>query len=134
MPEIEIKDKPELRTFLRKVTELSFTGIVWGIWAYLFLPVLNIILWVLGIRYFQIKVIEEVGYLELLAMMNRLGWTILIVFLVLRIWGYYNYWRFGRRNRRNSVSPASIEQIARYYNIPSEELKQLISRKEITLP
>lgn len=131
MPEIEIKDNPKLKSFLRKVTELSFTSVIWGMWIYLFLPILNITLWVLGVRYFHIEVIEEVGYLELLDLLNKLGWTVLVLFVAFRSWGYYNYWRFGRRNRRKTVSPTVVEELAGYFQIPLEQVEQLRSKKEV---
>ncbi len=134
MPEIEIKDNPKLKSFLRKVTELSFTSVIWGIWIYLFLPILNITLWVLGVRYFNIEVIEKVGYLELLGLLNKLGWTVLVLFVALRSWGYYNYWRFGRRNRRKTISPTVVEELAGYFQIPLEQVEQLISKKEVIWP
>jgi poly-beta-1,6-N-acetyl-D-glucosamine biosynthesis protein PgaD len=61
MPEIEIKDLPGIKSFLRNTAELSFTGFVWGIWIYMFLPILNIIMWFLGFSFFYIEVIEKSG-------------------------------------------------------------------------
>jgi len=54
MPEIKIIDKPKLKTFLRTITELTFTSVMWGFWIYLFLPLVNVVLWLFGIRYFYI--------------------------------------------------------------------------------
>lgn len=131
MTEIEIKDKPQLKTILRKITELSFTTIMWIFYSYLFLPVLNIILWLLGIRYFYVEVIEGVGYMEILDLFNKMGWTILIVFGTLRIWGYYNYRRFGKRDRRKAIPNNNIEQIYRHFQIPKEIILDLQLKKEV---
>ncbi len=131
MPEIEIRDNPKLRSFFRNITEMTFTGVVWGVWVYLLLPVVNLLLWVFGFRYMKIAVIEQVGYKEFLDLMDKMGWTVLIVFLVLRIWGYYNYVRFGKRSRRKATPPATIEQLAGHYNIPEEDVKRMRSEKEV---
>lgn len=132
MPEIEIRDNPKFRSFLRNITETSFTGVMWGVWMYLLLPLVNIVLWFFGIQYFHVRVIEEVGYKDLLALLDKIGWTVVAVFLVLRLWGYYNYRRFGMKNRRSSSRISHDAHIAKIFNIPSEDIKRLQSEKEIS--
>jgi poly-beta-1,6-N-acetyl-D-glucosamine biosynthesis protein PgaD len=132
MPDIEIRDNPKMRSFLRSITEMSFTGVVWVIWAYLLLPVINIILWLLGFKYFNIAVFEKLGYREFLELMGKVGWLVVIVFLVMRLWGYYNYVRFGKRTRRKSSPPVTIEQLAVHFQIPVEQIENMQAQKETT--
>jgi poly-beta-1,6-N-acetyl-D-glucosamine biosynthesis protein PgaD len=134
MAEIEIIDKPNLKTFLRNITELSFTSIMWAFWLYLLLPLLNILIWFLGIRYFYFEVIKLAGYRELLNLLVRTGWVIIVVFLVLRLWGYYNYRRFGRRERRRSLPPDGREKMTAYFQVPLEKIEDIQSSKEIVWP
>lgn len=134
MPEIKIIDKPKLKSLLRNVTELSFTGIMWGLWLYLFLPLLNLVLWLLGIRYFYIEVIENAGYKELINLLSRLGWIILVVFLIMRLWGYYNYRRFGKRDKRKSLPSNVDKEMAEYFQIPLEQVLDLQLSKEVVWP
>ncbi|RJR19812.1 MAG: poly-beta-1,6-N-acetyl-D-glucosamine biosynthesis protein PgaD [Nitrospiraceae bacterium] len=131
MPEIEIRDNPKLRSFFRNITELTFTGFVWGIWAYLLLPLVNIIMWIVGLRIIERSVVEELGYAEMLDLIGKMGWIILVVFLILRLWGLYNYKRFGKRSRRKSSSPVTTEQLAAHFNIPAEQVVSMRSQKEI---
>lgn len=131
MPEIEIRDNPKLKSFLRNIVELTFTGFVWGIWAYLLLPLVNIVMWVVGLRFIEISVIEQLGYKEMIDLMGKMGWIVLIVFLVLRLWGFYNYKRYGQRTRRKGSMPVTIEQLAAHFQIPAEEVKDMQSKKEI---
>jgi biofilm PGA synthesis protein PgaD len=131
MAEIEIRDNPKLKSFLRNITESGFTGVMWGIWIYLLLPVINIILWLLGVRYFHITVIEQVGYQELLGLVSRMGLIVLTIFLIMRLWGYYNYRKFGRKSRRRGNVPGTVEQLAAHYNISVGLVKNYQSKKEI---
>lgn len=131
MAEIEIRDNPKLRSFLRNITESGFTGVMWGIWIYLLLPVINIILWLAGIRYFHITVVEQVGYQEFLDLVRKMGWIVLTIFLVLRLWGYYNYRKFGKKSRRRHNVPVTIEQLAAHYRISVDLVKIYQSKKEI---
>jgi len=134
MPEIKIIDNAKLKSFPRNVSELSFTMLVWALWLYLFLPLLNIILWLLGIHFFYAEVIEKAGYLQLLSLFTRMGWSILVVFAVLRFWGYYNYFRFGKKDRRKFASSTTVEQLSGFFNISSEKIVELQSKKEVVWP
>jgi biofilm PGA synthesis protein PgaD len=134
MSEIEIIDKPNLKNFLRNITELSFTSLMWGFWLYLFLPLLNILIWLLGIRYFYVEVIKLAGYKELLNLLVKTGWVILAVFLVLRLWGYYNYRRFAKRERRKNLPPDEREKMVVYFQIPLEKIQDIQSSKELVWP
>lgn len=133
MPEIIIRDNPGLKSLPRKIVEMGFTGFVWALWVYLLLPFVNILIWVFGIKYFHFSVIEQVGYMELMDLFKKMGWIVLIIFLVMRLWGYYNYYRFGRRCRRESAKPASFDQLAAHFNIPSERIKTMQRQKEVVM-
>ena len=134
MPEIEVRDNPGLRSFLRNVTETTFTGFVWAIWIYLLLPVINITIWIFGFGFMNLSVIEQVSYEELLDLLIKMGWAVLIVFLVFHLWGYYNYIRFGKKSRRKSSATVTIEQLAAHYRIPADEIRKLQEQKEIVWP
>lgn len=131
MPEIEIRDNPGLRSFFRNIIELTFTGFVWGIWVYLLLPLVNIVMWIAGLRFIETSIIEQLGYKELIDLMSKMGWIVLIVFLILRLWGFYNYRRYGKRTRRKGSLPVTVEHLAARFRIPAEQVKDMQSRKEI---
>ncbi|MBT9537848.1 MAG: poly-beta-1,6-N-acetyl-D-glucosamine biosynthesis protein PgaD [Thermodesulfovibrionales bacterium] len=134
MPEIEIIDKPKLKGFIRNIMELSFTSIMWVFWLYLFLPILTVVLWLTGIRIFYIEVIEDAGYRELINLWGKVGWSIIVVFLILRLWGFYNYWRFGKRERRKRFPSNTYHKLAEYFQIPLEQIPTLQSSKEVVWP
>jgi poly-beta-1,6-N-acetyl-D-glucosamine biosynthesis protein PgaD len=134
MSEIKIIDKPNLKRFTKNISEWSFTTVMWAIYLYLILPVLNVILWLLGVQIIFMEVIEKSMYLHLLNLLENLGWCILIVFGILRIWGYYNYIRFGRKNRRKEASCVTIEQLAEFFELPPEQILRLQSQKEVFWP
>jgi poly-beta-1,6-N-acetyl-D-glucosamine biosynthesis protein PgaD len=81
-----------------------------------------------------VEVIEKAGYLQLLNLFYKMGWSILVVFTVLRFWGYYNYLRFGKKDRRKFVSSTTAEQLSGLFNLPPEQIVELQSKKEVTWP
>lgn len=134
MPEIEIVDTPKLKSFIRDTTEWSFTTLVWAFWLYLLLPFLNIVLWFLGFRYFYMAMFETAGYQQLINLLGKMGCAVLIVFLILRSWGYYNYMRFGKKDRRKSTPSTTAEQLSQFFHVPPEQIPELQSKKEVVWP
>ncbi|UCD36489.1 MAG: poly-beta-1,6-N-acetyl-D-glucosamine biosynthesis protein PgaD [Nitrospiraceae bacterium] len=134
MPEIEIRDNPKLRGYFRSITEMTFTGFVWGIWVYMLLPIANVIMWIVGVRFIDAAVIEQLGYKQMIELIAKMGWIVIVVFLVLRLWGYYNYIRFGKKSRRKGSQVVTSEQLATHFQIPSHEVEILQMQKEVTWP
>ena len=134
MPEIKIIDNPKVKSFIRNIGEWSFTTLMWGLWIYLFLPLLNVILWLLGFHLFYVKVIERGGYIHLLNLLGKVGWAVLLIFGILRLWGYYNYVRFGRKNRRKIVAPTTADQLSGFFHLPPDQVLELQSKKEVVWP
>lgn len=128
---IRIIDNPELKTVLRNMGEWSFTTFMWALWIYLFLPLINIILWIFGGHRFYLTVVEEARYRDVIAMFQNMGGFVLIVFLVLRGWGYYNYHRFGKRERRKASNPASAKQMGQFFHLTEDEVVALQHQKEV---
>jgi len=128
---IEIIDRPQLRSTLRNVGEWSFTTIMWVLWGYFFLPMINLLLWLLGGGHILAVIIYQAHYRDLIRMIQTTGWFALAIFVVLRGWGYYNYHRYGKRERRLSVPPASTEALAAFFNLSEAATIRIQHQKEI---
>jgi len=134
MAEIHIITKPELKSKTRSLTELGITGLVWGLWLYLFLPIANILLWVVGISTFQQEFIAEGGVYVFIELIQQMGWVILAAFLIMRLWGLYNYYHFGRHDKRTHEMPDSIEKLCHFYQLKPDELGVIENNKETIWP
>lgn len=134
MNNIAIIDQPELKSKLRLMTEFGITGLIWALWIYLLLPLANAFLWIFGISTFKFEFFEKGGVIVFIELVQQMGWLILTVFLVMRVWGLYNYYHFGRRNRRNHEMPDSIEKLCRFYHLHPNELQLLSRRKQLLWP
>ncbi len=128
---IVIIDRPDLKTVLRNMGEWSFTTFMWVLWVYLFLPIINILLWVFGGHRFYITVVQEAHYQDAIDMFQNTGWFVLIVFLILRGWGLYNYHRFGKRERRKQASPVSMDQMADFFQVTEATVARMRDQQEV---
>ena len=128
---IQLLDHPDLKTVLLNMGEWSFTTFMWAVWIYLFLPLINILLWIFGGHLFYVSVVDEAHYRDAVTMFQNMGIFVLIVFLILRGWGYYNYHRFGKLSRRKAPLPASAEQMAGFFKLTTAEVLALQHQKEV---
>jgi biofilm PGA synthesis protein PgaD len=133
MPKIIIEDKPELLGKARARIELVFTTLMWALWIYLFIPMLTIVLWFAGLHYIYHTVVEPAVLTHVKEMLMRLGLFILIVFIVLRGWGYYNYYAFGKLNRRKNSKPIGPAELAEHFGLPEQRVRLMQNEKEIVL-
>jgi biofilm PGA synthesis protein PgaD len=128
---IEIEEKKEFRSPLRNMVEWSFTTAMWALWIYLFLPLLTLILWWAGARYFYSSLFQQTGLEHLMHLGVRLGWFVVITVIVLRGWGLYNYYMYGRLARRRQPAPVSAAEMGAHFGLSDDEVIDLQSKKEI---
>jgi len=131
---IEIIDAPEVKTLSRKIADYSITAIMWVLWLYLLLPIINMLLWAVGVHHLYNTVFTATSASDIMSMMNAAGWIILGVFVVLRVWGLYNYWAFGRHDRRKAKDMSTIYGLARYHRIPPSRILDMQERQEMVWP
>jgi len=131
---IEIIDVPEVKTLSRKIVDYSFTAIMWVMWLYLLMPLINLLLWAVGIHFFYNQVMATTTAADIMAMMSAAGWAILAVFVVLRVWGLYNYWAFGKHDRRKAKDMSTIYGLARFHRMPPSRILAMQERQEVVWP
>lgn len=116
---------PGLRRPHRRAGDQLLTLIMWGIYAYLWLPFISLIAWYLGIDLFYQEMVVNGGFDAFLGLS---GWYLLVIALILALvsgWSASNYRRFHDKGRRREQTPASDEDIAAWFGVPPE-LHQLM--------
>jgi len=102
------------RPAVRRVTEISITMAFWLVWVYLILPLVNLLMWLLGVRLFVDEMLVQGGYVALLAELRTYGLAVLGMSLAMLVWIEWNQRRYGVHNQRlHSPHPlTSFEQAA----------------------
>jgi len=134
MSKVEIIDNPKLKSLFRNIGEWGFTTFMWAFWVYLFLPVLNLILWLFGAHFFFVEIVRKGGFSEMVDLVKKLGLAVAVVFVTLRLWGYYNYLKFGKKNRRVNSQDTRIEDLAQHFSLSAEDVHAIQNKKEIFWP
>lgn len=96
----------------------------WAFWIYLWLPLISLLAWFLGIYIFEHEMIELGGYRGLLAMLGTYGLVILLLGGCLIGWAVYNIGRFSQSAARRSTPHITTEEQAHHFNVDIKQLEQ----------
>ncbi|WP_167285153.1 poly-beta-1,6-N-acetyl-D-glucosamine biosynthesis protein PgaD [Marilutibacter alkalisoli] len=87
------------------------TAICWGLYAYLWLPLLTLILWLFGVHTAATELYLRNNQVEPFMLM-ALPLLALAVAVLLISWAELNRARFGNRERRSATPDASAREVA----------------------
>lgn len=120
--------------YARRAAELTLTMIFWGVWIYLVMPLISLLLWLGGVYLFVDRMITLGGYRTFADQLVNYGATVLIMWALLTLWVLWNLGRYGRNERRN-VRPRHVsdKQMATSMGLKSDMVARLRSRKSIAL-
>lgn len=118
-PIIERSDlqKPHQRT-LYAVLTVAF----WAFWVYLWLPLLALLAWALGVQQAYQYMVGLGGYHELVRLLGDYALTILIFDGILLLWAGYNIYRFRGIERRAAALPVTAAQMSQHFGGGDEAL------------
>lgn len=108
------------------------TLLAWALYAYLWLPLLTVVAWVLGVR---------TAYVELYVRNNHFDQTIFLVILVLAVvatallvgWAEWNRHKFGGPDRRATPRDVEADDVAKSLYAPDGVSSQLAGAKSMRL-
>ena len=83
------------------------TVLFWGVWLYLVLPLVSLLLWALGVR-FLVEQIRRGGYEGLLGSLITYGVVLLVLVSLLALWIAWNVVRYGGSSDRRTVKRAEV--------------------------
>ncbi|GAB2514259.1 poly-beta-1,6-N-acetyl-D-glucosamine biosynthesis protein PgaD [Lysobacter humi (ex Lee et al. 2017)] len=110
----------------------AITIAAWVVYAYLWLPVITVVAWYLGVRTSWV----ELGVKNYSFDQATFGilFTLAIVATVLLIgWAEYNRHKFGRHDRRTPILDVGVDDVAGSLNTDAEVSRTLAGSKSITL-
>ncbi len=106
-----IIERPDLQSTRQAVAYASLTAAFWALWLYLWLPLLALLAWSLGIEQAYKYMVVLGGYRDVVRLLAVYGLVILLLGGLLITWAVYNILRFrGVENRSANleITPAEI--------------------------
>ena len=93
-----IINRPEFKSRLRHIAEAAIAASLWALWLYWISPILTVLLWLLGLKFFYQGVITESRFWELIEVLHNGGLALLAIFFLQLVWINYNYFMIFKRS------------------------------------
>ena len=126
-------DAPELLTRRQRTFGALITGFMWGAYAYLWLPLVSLLAWGLGVEFAYEAMVRAGGASALRSALFWYGVMLVDVVLTVSIWSLFNKWRFARHNRRTTHLGVADESMADYFGVTLADLARLRAAQRIEL-
>lgn len=113
---------PALRGPHRRAGDQLLTLIMWAIYAYLWLPLISLLAWFIGIDLFYQEMVVNGGFE---AFVELSTWYLIVIVLIVFMvggWSASNYFRFHDKNRRQAQPQVSDPEIAAWFSLDEEKL------------
>jgi biofilm PGA synthesis protein PgaD len=113
-----------------RTRDTVLTLIMWGVYLYLWIPLITLGAWLVGFERFYEVVILYGGVTLLLDMLDWYAVVIISIATVIVTWSGINYRRFHGKDRRRSAGAADTRDISEFFGIPENEVKRVrLSRR-----
>ena len=126
-----IIERPELQSRTQRYGWKSITFAFWMFYVYLWMPLITLIVWWIGVKLFHINMIQLEGYKSLVDKLGMYAAIILIISMILIGWAEINLMRFKNKIRRLDNNELSVDEVAKRYNLKTNHLTLLRQKKSI---
>jgi biofilm PGA synthesis protein PgaD len=126
-----IIEKPELQSAAHRYGWGLVTFAFWSIYVYLWLPLITLLAWWVGVYLFNIQMVELRGYDGLVNKLALYLFVILSLSIILIGWANIERLRFKGVKRRLGGTEVTVGEIARQYNLNEEQLIALRQKKSL---
>lgn len=128
-----IIERPDLQVWQQKTVFGLLTALFWGIWLYLWLPVVTLIGWVFFGVQFQYHMLTLKGYEGFFSTLIVYSVVIVVMGGGLIIWAKYNHLRFRGVDRRRQLEPPTVDDLASYFAKTANEISQWQTLKTVVV-
>ena len=126
-----IFERPAMQGPAARRAMFLFTGIGWTVWAYLWRPLLTLLVWGFGVEVAGHQWIELDGLAGLHDFTFHVmpyGWVLCAALLA---WASANYWRFHGSERRKMRPLSSLEADSEWARVPLDALAEARLRRNL---
>lgn len=116
---------PQLLGRLQRVRDTLLTGAMWAVYAYLWLPLISLLAWLVGVDFAYDAMVRAGGIVALQKMLQYYAAGGIVIFVIIAAWSTSQRIRFRGKSRRSGAPQVSDEMMRRYWDIDEETLARL---------
>jgi biofilm PGA synthesis protein PgaD len=128
-----IIERPELQSNAQRYGWSSITFIFWMLYIYLWLPLITLVAWWVGAKFFNLHIIQLSGYSGLMEKLGLYAAIILAISAILIGWAKIEHLRFKDKPRRKGSVAVTVAEVAKKYNLQENQLTQLRLEKSVVV-
>jgi len=132
-PECLIINDPDLKSMPVVFGEGILTIIFWGLWFYLWLPLISALAWLFGFHMLYSYIVELGGLEGFLKQLDVFCSGIVVSSAVLILWSFYNLKRYGAYNRRTIALQTNDEALMKRFSLTKDQLIHMRKAKRVTV-
>lgn len=123
------------RRRVRQGLVYMLTVLFWGLWTYLVLPVVSLVLWFMGARLFYEQMVELGGYESLIRSLGAYSAVFLAIVAFLLLWILWNVTRYGGHKDRRTVKAPDVSdaEVATVRMLDESLLPELRTRRRMVV-
>lgn len=126
-------DLPELLTRPQRTRDRVFTAIMWGVYLYLWAPIVTLLAWLLGFEFGYDIMIRQGEAQNLGGILKTYTIAVLLILAVVTIWSLGNLLRYGKLGRRHAQKEVSKQEIAERFKVELADLDRLQSTPSVSI-
>jgi biofilm PGA synthesis protein PgaD len=127
-----IISRPERQKPLQRATYTLITMIAWTLWMSLWLPLLTLLAWLLGLQDIYIKLGLNHPF-QAAQNLNMVMGVASVCALSLGGWAFYNRMRFGGKQRRHANRVVDVQEMAPALDATVDTARQLRANRRSTI-
>jgi len=124
---------PELLSRPERARDKVFTAIMWGVYLYLWAPIVTLFAWLLGFEFGYEIMIRQGEAQNLSGILKDYVIVVLLIFSLVTLWSIGNLLRYGKLQRRHARNDVSSEQMAEFFDIDQETVERLRSTPSVSI-
>lgn len=128
-----IIERPDLQTWPTLLGSRLFTAAMWVLYTYLWLPLLTLFAWMLGMRVAYQQMVEFGGYHIVLGLGLMITVVILLLGGGLLTWARINFYRFRDVERRQGAGPTDRDRLTADFLLSTPQLATLERSRRIRM-
>ena len=113
--------------------EIVVTVLFWGLWLYLIMPLISLLLWFAGVYIFVDQMVTLGGYQSFIDTLYHYSLVVLAIMLTTFLWVWWNARRYGSVRNKRTLQPdsVSIAELAATADTTEDVIVALQSRRQV---
>lgn len=126
-------DVPELLRTSHRARDTVVTALMWGVYIYLWVPMLSLVAWLLGIEFAYDAMVRAGGGRALVAVLFAYSMILGVIFLTVTLWSLGNRLRFRHAERRRGAGRVTDAETCEHFGLSLEQLATLREAQRVVV-